>query len=149
MQETLSDHHTSISTGGRPMCNLWFANDIEPMEGSDGELQDLTKGIVEIAAACGMEVSTEKSKTMTNSTNNISSDISMICQKLEDIASVRYLGATLCKDTTCSAEIHIRIASAMAAMVRLNRIWRSNAISFAGKFKLHKSLVISILLYDC
>ena len=71
----------------------------------------------------------------------------MICQKLEDIASVRYLGATLCKDTTCSAEIHIRIASAMAAMVRLSRIWRCNTISFECKFKLYKSLVASILLY--
>ena len=33
----------------------------------------------------------------------------------------------------------IRIASAMAAMVRLNWIWRWNAISFTSKFKLYKS----------
>ena len=35
----------------------------------------------------------------------------------------------------------------MAAMARLNRIWRSNTISFPTKFKLYKSLVASILLY--
>ena len=35
----------------------------------------------------------------------------------------------------------------MAAMVRLNTIWRCNTISFASEFKLYKSLVTSILLY--
>ena len=67
-----------------------------------------------------MEVSTEKSKIMTNSTNNVSPDISMIGQKLEEVTSFKYLGATLCKDGTCSAEVCIRTAS---AVVRLNRIW--------------------------
>ena len=43
-------------------------------------------------------------------------------QKLEEVTSFKYLGATLGKDGTCSAEVHIRIASAMAAVTRLNRI---------------------------
>ena len=46
---------------------------------------------------------------------------------------------------TCSAEIRIWTASAMAAMASLNRIWRCNIISYANKFKLYKSLVTSIL----
>ena len=92
---------------------------------------------------------TEKSKIMTNSTNNISADISMKSQKLEQVTIFKYLGATLCRDGTCSAEVRKRIASAVAAMARLNRIWRCNTISFASKFKLYKSLVTSILLYGC
>ena len=86
-----------------------------------------------------MEVSTEKSKIMTNSTNNISAQISMNSQKLEEVTSFKHLGATLCKDITCSAEVRIRIASTMVAMARLNRISRCNTISFASKFKLYKS----------
>ena len=70
-------------------------------------------------------------------------------QKLGQATSFKYLGATLCKDGTCSAEVRIRTASAMVAMARLNRIWRCNTISFANKFKLYKSLVISIPLYGC
>ena len=62
-----------------------------------------------------MEVSTERSKIMTNSTN-ISADIRMNAQKLEEVISPRYLGAILCKNGTCSAEIRIGIVSAMAAM---------------------------------
>ena len=94
-------------------------------------------------------VSTEKSKIMTNSMNSINAGISMKGQKLEEVTSFKFLGATLCKDGTCSAEVRIRFASAVSAMARLNRIWRCNTISFANKFKVCKSLVNSILLYGC
>ena len=70
------------------------------------------------ATACGMEVSTEKSKIMNNSMNIASADISMNSQKLEQMTSSKYLGAAQCKSGTCSAEVFIRIALAMA---RLNR----------------------------
>ena len=96
-----------------------------------------------------MEVSTEKSEIMTNSTNSNSADISMNGQKLEEVTSFKYPGTILCKDGTCSAEVRIRIASAMAAMARLNRIWWYNTVSFASKFKLYKSFLTSILLFGC
>ena len=119
------------------------------MGGSNGELHDPTTP-PDRAMAYGMEVSTEKSKILTNSTNNISADISMNGRKLEELTSFKYLGTTvLCKDGICSAEIRIMIASAMAAIARLNRIWRCNSISFTSKFKLYKSLVTFILLYGC
>ena len=52
-------------------------------------------------SAYGVEVSTENRKIKTNSTNNINADISMNGQKLEEVTSFKYLGATLCKDGTC------------------------------------------------
>ena len=70
-------------------------------------------------------------------------------QKLEEMTSFKHLGATLCKDGTCSTEFRIRIASVIAAMARLNRICRCNTISFANVFTLCKSLVTSILIYGC
>ena len=68
---------------------------------------------------------------------------------LEEDTSFKYMGATLCKDGTFSAEVRIRIVSAITAMVRLNGTWRCNNISIASKFKFYKSLVTSILLYGC
>ena len=65
--------------------------------------------------------STEKSKIMIISTNNVSADMGMNSQSLMEVTTFMYLGATLCKDGTCSAEVHI-IASVMAAVARLNRI---------------------------
>ena len=110
MQEILHDHHTSVSIGGRSICNLRFADDIDLMGGSNAKFQDLTNRLVDRATAYGMEVSTQKSKIMTNSTNNISVDIRMNSQKLEEMTSFKYFGATLCKDVTCSADVRIRIA---------------------------------------
>ena len=95
--------------------------------------------------AYGMGISTEKSKIMINSMNNISADISMNSQKLE-VTRFKYLGVILCEDSTCSAEVCVRLVSAVAAVARLNRIWWCNTISFASKYK---SLVTSSLLYGC
>ena len=63
-----------------------------------------------------MEVSIKKSKIMTNSMNNIGADINMNSQKLNEVTSFKYLGATLCMDGTCSAGICIKIASAISAI---------------------------------
>ena len=70
-------------------------------------------------------------------------------QKLEEVTSFKYLGASPCKDGTCSADVRITIASEMTAMARLYRKWRCKTISFASKFKLYKSLITSILPYGC
>ena len=120
MQETLHDHHTSISIGGWPICNNIDCS-------SNVELQDLTNRLIDRATAYGMEVSTENSKIMTNSMSNTCADTGMNGQKLNEVTSFKYLGTALCKDVTYSAEVHIRTASAMAAMVRLNRISASLA----------------------
>ena len=88
MQETLHDHHTSISVDGRPICNLRVADDTDLMGDSNGELQDLTNRLVDRATAYAIEVGTEKSKIMTNSTNNISADIYQ-CKYLLERSEVR------------------------------------------------------------
>ena len=73
------------------VAGLRFVEDIELMGGSSGELQDLTKRLVDKVRAYGMEVSTEKSKIMTNKTNNISAYICMNSQKFEKVTSLKYL----------------------------------------------------------
>ena len=83
------DHHTSISIGCRPICSLRVADDID-LNGSNYERQDLTNRLVDRARACGMEVSTGKSKIMTNSADNINADICMNVQKVEDEISFQY-----------------------------------------------------------
>ena len=57
------------------------------------KLEDLTNRLVDRATAYRMEVSTEKSQIVTNSTNNINADISINGQKIEGMASFKYLGA--------------------------------------------------------
>ena len=62
------------------------------MVGSNGELQDLNNSIIDRAKTYSMKVRTEESKIMTNSMNNISVDIDINDQKLEEVVSFKYLG---------------------------------------------------------
>ena len=72
------------------------------MGGSNGELEDLTNRLVDRATAYGMKVSKEKRKDHDQQHKQH--------QKLEEVTSFKYLGATLCKNGTCSAEVRTRIA---------------------------------------
>ena len=64
MQEALDDHETTISIGGRKICNLRFADDIDLMGKSEQELQELTSKLDKAASNYRMEISSEKSKIL-------------------------------------------------------------------------------------
>ena len=97
-----------------------------------------------------MEVSSVKSKIMVNSRKNIAANITMNGETLKQNTiniqndNLKYLGASLYKDSTRTAEVCIRIAMATASMASPQKIWRSN-ISFKTKNKLYYSLVLSNL----
>ena len=71
------------------LYNLRFADDVDLMGVSNGELQDLTNRLLEREMAYEIEVNTEKSKIVTNGTNCISTDMSMNGQKLEKVSSFK------------------------------------------------------------
>ena len=50
-KQTLYNYHASNSVDDRPVCNLRFTNDIDPIGGSNAELQDLTNRVVDSARA--------------------------------------------------------------------------------------------------
>ena len=149
MRETLDDFAPSVTIGGRPLCNLRFADDIDLIAGSNQELQDLTERLTTRATAHGMEVSSEKSKVMVNSNEDKKANIVMNGERLEEVEKFKYLGAYIAKDGHSSAEVKTRLAMAASSMARLQQIWKSNDISFTSKFQLYRSLILSIALYGC
>ena len=148
MLETLQDFQTSNLIRGRSIGNLLFADDIDLIAGSNQELQDLTDRLTSRATAHGMEVSSEKSKVLVNTTDK-KANIVMNGENLEEVDNFKYLGATITKDGRSTTEVKTRLAMATSSMARLFRIWKSKEISFSSKFKLYKSLVLSIALYGC
>ena len=96
-----------------------------------------------------MEISIEKSKVMINSNENQNTDIYLYGCELEDIEKFKYLGANLTKNGTCNQELRIILAQATSALVRLTTIWKINHIRFKLKYKLYRSLILSILNYGC
>ena len=61
------------------------------MGGSNGKLRDLTNRLLDRATAYKVKISTEKNGIMTSSTNNMSADINMNGQMLEEVTSFKYL----------------------------------------------------------
>ena len=48
---------SSLSVGGRPLCNFRFADDIDLFGGTEGELQQLIERLGKTATGYSMEIS--------------------------------------------------------------------------------------------
>ena len=95
-----------------------------------------------------MEISAQKTKLITNSTNGIQREIKVNGQKLGTVTSFKYLGAVVSDDGS-KPQILSRTAQATAALTKLKPFCRDNNISLGSKVKVICSLVISIFLYVC
>ena len=85
---------------------------------------------------------------MTNDTNGISTGIAIDNKKLETVRSFKYLGAIV-SDEGSKPEVLSRIAQTTAAVTILNIIWNDKNIAISSKFRLMRSLAMSIFLYAC
>ena len=112
------------------------------------ELEALVECLDKTCTRYKMEISDEKTKLMTKSTNDIQREIKIKGQKLGTVKSFKYLGAVVSDDGSKS-EVLSRIAQATAALTKLKSIRRDNCISYGSKVKLMRSLVISVYLYAC
>ena len=72
--DALEDHDGTVSTGGRTITNLRFADDNDGLAGEEEELANLVERLDKAATAYGMEISAEKTKLMTNNTSGINRD---------------------------------------------------------------------------
>ena len=138
---------TSASIGGRPFCDLRFADDIGLLGGSEEELQQLTQRLEETAAVYGSEISSDKSKILVNSIKPTPSTNTWIKKMLEEVDQFKYLGSTQTKDGASIKEVKIRLAQVHSALTRLAMLWKNKAISFSTMLKLYKSLVLSIFTH--
>ena len=79
-----------------------------------------------------MEISSEKTKLMTNNTSGINTEIKVNGQRLETVTSFKYLGSVVI-DEGSKPEIFSRIAQTTAALTRLKPVWIDKSISFSSK----------------
>ena len=95
MADALEDHEGTVSTGGRTIINLRFADDIDGLAGEEEELANLIEHLDKASTAYSMEISAEKTKLMTNNTSGINTEIKVNGQKLETVTSFKYLGSVI------------------------------------------------------
>ena len=73
--EALEDHEGTVSSGGKTITNLRFADGIDGLTGEEEELAKLIECLNKASTAYGMEISAEKTKLMTNNTSGINTEI--------------------------------------------------------------------------
>ena len=95
-----------------------------------------------------MEVSTEKTKLMTNNTSGINTEIKVNGQKLETVTRFEYLGSVI-TDEGSKPEILSRIAQTTAPLTKLKPVWNDRNISLSSKIRLMRPFITFIFLYTC
>ena len=120
MTDALEDHESTVSTGGRTITNLCFADDIDGLAGEEEELAKLADHLDKDSTAYSTEISAEKTKLMANNTSGINK-IKINGQKRKTVTSFKYLGSVV-SDEDSKPEILSRIAQTTAAMTRLKPV---------------------------
>ena len=144
MTDALEDHEGTVSIRGRTITNLRFANNIDGLAGEEEEMENLVERLDKASTACGMEVSAEKTKLMTNITSGINTEIKVNGQRLETVTSFKYLGSVI-TDEVSKPEILSSIAQTTAALTRLKPVWIDKSISLSSKIR----LMYSLFTYNC
>ena len=145
--EAREDHIGSLSIGGQVITNLRFANDIDGLAGTEGELAEQVTRIYQTSSKCGIELNTEKTKIIVSG-DTIAPDITIRGHKLETVNQFKYLGSII-KDEGSRAEILSRAAQATSALAQLRQIWKDKNIYMKSKIMLKHALVFSIFLEAC
>ena len=103
MDNALEGFEPMISIGGRKLCNLRFADDIDRFASNRNELQIVANKLNIAASNLGMKISTEKTKTLTtrdrkrNEAFTIDT-VSLNAEVLEEVNTIKYLGAEMNND---------------------------------------------------
>ena len=95
-----------------------------------------------------MEISSDKTKLMTNNTSVINTEIKINGQKLETVTRFKYLGPVI-TDEGSKPEILSRIAQTTAALKRFKPVWNDRGISLSSKILLMRFLVTAIFRCAC
>ena len=147
MTDALQDYEDTVSIGGRTTTSLGFADHIDGLAGEEEELAKLVERLDKASTAYGMEISTEKSKLITNNTNDINTDMKVNGQKLEIVTSFKCLGSVI-TDEGSKPEIISRIAQTTAALTRLKLVWNDGGrVNFS--FQIYDALPCHIHLPVC
>ena len=139
MEDALEDHEGTVSIGGRTITNLSLADDIDGLAGEVEELANIVKRLHKAFIAYVMEISTEKTKLMTNNTSGINTEIKVNGRKLEAVTSFKYLGSAI-TDEDSKPDILSKIVQTTAALTRMKPVW-NDGFGMTGVF-------LSVPIYD-
>ena len=90
MFDVLKKHGGTVSTIGRILTNLRFADEIDALAEEVQDLEDQVKNFDKTCTRYKMEISVEKTKLMINSANGIQREIKVKGHKMGTVSRVMY-----------------------------------------------------------
>ena len=124
ISDALEEHAGKVSTRGRDITNLRFADDTDALAKEEQELEALVESLDKTCTMYKIEIGAEKTKLMINSANCIKKDITVKGQTEGTVTSFKYMNLrAVVSDDGSKPEILSRIAQAITAPV-----WRDNNI---------------------
>lgn len=128
MIDALEDFDGGVKCGGITINNLRFADNIDLVTEDKESPKDITERLDTACRRYGMEISTDKSKTMiTGIVHNLTADDTKILVTvsdvlLEQVKSFNYLGSIVRENLESEGEIRRRIGAATSTLVKLERV---------------------------
>jgi hypothetical protein len=143
------DTEYGVLVNGERVTDLCFADDIDVVSDSIPNAQNMLHHINESSKHYGLEISKEKTKAMLVSTETMTLDMKIDGSPIEQVSQFKYLGSYMTNDNSSAIDIRSRIAQAMAALQKLEYVWKNNRISLMTKLRLLDSTVIPTAIYGC
>ena len=148
MREAITEAD-GISIQGKKISNLRYADDTALISNSEDNLQEMVTKVSRASNNHGLYLNAKKTKVMAVSKNRTNIHIVLNNERLEQVNSYKYLGASITEEGTCTTEIRARLAMARASMLKLANIWNDKNITKSMKIRLIKALIWPIATYGC
>ena len=131
------------------IADLEYADDIVVLAELPSDLQPLLDRITSFASMVGLQVNTRKTKYFTTAPGP-QLPLLISGERLEEVASFRYLGSLLLPSGQAKDEIPVRISAARSAFCRLRRpLFGRNEISLRTKMRVYQAAIRPVLAYGC
>ena len=146
MEDAYNNCTAGVKVGGKKIRDIRFADDQAMIGDSEEELQEIISRLHNTAKEYKMKINMGKTKVMCVTREPKVLHLKIENEKLEQVKSFVYLGATISEDGTTLKEVKTRIAIAKSKMKENREIMTSN-LSIDLKSRLIKTLIWSIATY--
>jgi hypothetical protein len=131
---------------------LVYANDINLLGDSVNTIKENSETLLEAGRDDDLEINAEKTKYMIMSRHQNSGqnqNIRIANESFENVATFKYLGATLTNQNDIHDEIKSRLNSGNACYYSVQNILSSSLTPKNLKIKIYKTVILPVVLYGC
>lgn len=148
-REALDRIQGGIKFNGIPINNIRYADDTVIIANDIQELQSIIDSVVHYSEMFGLHLNVSKTKLLVFSKTPINAHLRVKGQTIEQVTSIKYLGANINSQCNPKREIFSRIEQARKIFVRMKSFFTRRDLSAELRTRMARCYVFSVLLYGC